>query len=49
MAEHYVLAKGAVDDLGEIIRHTNAQWGAAQCQAYIGQLERTAAALAKSE
>jgi toxin ParE1/3/4 len=47
--KHYVLAKGASDDLKAITRHTNEQWGGAQCRTYIGQLEKAAMALAKAE
>ena len=41
-----MLAKGAVEDLREIVRHTNERWGEARCLAYVGQLEQTANALA---
>jgi plasmid stabilization system protein ParE len=41
MAEHYLLVKAAAVDLEDIIRHTNAQWGEAQCRCYIDQLETT--------
>lgn len=40
MNKHYVLAKGAVADLKEIMRHTNDHWGMAQCRIYIDQLEK---------
>ena len=49
MAKHYVLTKGASADLKDIIRHTNEQWGKAQCLAYIDQLEKAAVAIAKGE
>ncbi len=49
MSEHYVLAKGAAADLKDIIRHTNEQWGEAQCRTYISQLEKAAVALAKGQ
>lgn len=49
MNKHYVLTKGAVADLKEIIRYTNDHWGVAQCQIYIDQLEKAAETLAKGE
>lgn len=49
MNRNYVLAKGASTDLKDIIRHTNEQWGQAQCLTYIGQLEKAAVAIAKGE
>jgi hypothetical protein len=47
--KHCVLAKGAAADLKEIVRHTNEQWGEAQCLTYIHQLENAAIAVAKGE
>ncbi len=49
MNRHYILAKGASNDLQDIIRHTNEEWGEAQCLTYVGQLEKTAMAVAKGE
>jgi toxin ParE1/3/4 len=49
MKKHYVLTKGALADLQSIIRHTHAQWGKAQCQTYLNQIEETATALVKGE
>jgi toxin ParE1/3/4 len=45
----YVLSKGAAADLREITRYSLAQWGEAQCRAYVGELERAATALAAGE
>ena len=49
MPRNYVLTKGAVGDLKEIVRYTNEQWGEGQCRLYICQLEEAASALAKGE
>lgn len=49
MSRDYILTRGAASDLSEIIRHTNEQWGETQCMTYIGQLEKTAIAVAKGE
>jgi toxin ParE1/3/4 len=47
--KYYVLSKGAAADLEDITRHTNEQWGEAQCLTYISQLEKAAVAVAKGE
>ena len=49
MTRPYQLAKGAAADLADIIRHTQKQWGEAQCLAYVKQLEDTACALARGQ
>ena len=45
----YVLTKGAEADLTEIARHTEKEWGSAQRQAYIQQIETVAVELARGE
>ena len=49
MTRTYQLAKGAAADLADIIRHTQQQWGEAQCLAYVKQIEDTACALSRGE
>ena len=49
MSRAYVLTKGAAADLREITQHTVAQWGQAQCRAYVAELEKAAEAVAKGE
>lgn len=49
MSRAYFLTKGAAADLRDITRHTLAQWGQAQCRAYIGELEKAAEAVAKGD
>lgn len=44
-----MLARGAVSDLEEITRYTNAQWGEAQCLKYISELEAAAATVARGQ
>ncbi len=46
MKKYYVLTKSAEADLREITRYTLEQWGAAQCSAYIADIEQKAEALA---
>jgi plasmid stabilization system protein ParE len=41
MNPYYRLTKGASADLENIIHHTIAKWGEAQCRAYVDQLEKT--------
>jgi plasmid stabilization system protein ParE len=49
VARDYVLAKGAAEDLRNIIRYTNERWGEAQCLAYVRQLEDAAASVARGQ
>jgi toxin ParE1/3/4 len=49
VARDYLLAKGAADDLRNIIRYTNERWGETRCLTYVRQLEDAAAAVARGE
>lgn len=49
MTKFFVLAKGAVADLKQIVQYTNDIWGKGQCTAYMAELERAAILVAKGE
>jgi plasmid stabilization system protein ParE len=49
VSKYYVVSKGGGADLIDIARYTTKKWGAAQCRAYISQLEQGAEAIAKGE
>ncbi len=49
MSRPYILSKGAAADIREIARYTAANWGEAQCRAYMAALEKTAEAVARGE
>ncbi len=49
MIRSYVVAKGAAADLEETARYTAEQRGEEQCRVYIGQLDKAAEAIAKSQ
>lgn len=42
----YILTAGAADDIREIARYTDRQWGKQQREAYVAQLEKVATDLA---
>lgn len=46
MTRSYVVSAEAAADLREITKYTLAQWGEAQCRAYIAELEIAAEAVA---
>ncbi|UWU24298.1 type II toxin-antitoxin system RelE/ParE family toxin (plasmid) [Rhizobium sp. CB3171] len=45
----YILTAEAESDLRSVIRHTRAQWGAAQVRRYVSDLERGIANLAEGK
>lgn len=49
MTRSYILTKGAEADLRDITLYTVAQWGTAQCRAYIAALEDKVEAVARGQ
>jgi len=42
MTAPYILTRSAAADLREVVRYTVQNWGKAQCQAYIAEIEEAA-------